>query len=47
LLTKLRWPHARRGQVRQCEGGVPVRDTVVTGRATTSRNGGQQANAGG
>ena len=45
LLTMLRWPHAHRDPVHQCEGGVPMRDTVVTGRATSPRNGGQQANA--
>jgi len=47
LLTKLRWPHARHVPVHQCEGGVPVRDTAVTGRATTPGNSGQQANAAG
>ena len=45
LLTKLRWPHAHRDPVRQCEGGVPIRGTLVTGRTTSPRNGGQQANA--
>ena len=39
LLTKLYWPHARRGPVQQREGGAAVSDTVATGRAATPRNG--------
>jgi hypothetical protein len=39
LLTKLHRPHARRSPVQQREGRMAVHDTVVTGRATTLRNG--------